>query len=357
MAAPGLQSERDAKEAAVETLDRWDLTRATRAGGELGERDVLHRDILNALPAAIYTTDADGKITFYNEACVDFSGRRPVIGEDSWCVTWKLFHLDGRPMPHDECPMAVALKDGREIRGAEAVAERPDGVRLVFTPYPTLLRDADGAVVGAVNMLVDITERKAGEERQTLLSNEVNHRANNLLSIVQAMLRLTKARTLEEYRDALEGRIKALAHAHSLLAQSRWEAADLQQLVAEEMGPYLGGDQPLVWMSGAAMPLEPSAAQSTAMILHELATNAAKHGALSVRGRVLVHWQSTADAVLIRWTEEGGPVVRPPSRSGVGSSVIQKAAAHLGGRARFDWRPEGLVFELIAPLSVVVTPA
>jgi two-component sensor histidine kinase len=260
-------------------------------------------------------------------------------------------------MPHDECPMAVALKDGREIRGAEAVAERPDGVRLVFTPYPTLLRDADGAVVGAVNMLVDITERKAGEERQTLLSNEVNHRANNLLSIVQAMLRLTKARTLEEYRDALEGRIKALAHAHSLLAQSRWEAADLQQLVAEEMGPYLGGDQPLVWMSGAAMPLEPSAAQSTAMILHELATNAAKYGALSVRGRVLVHWQATADAVLIRWTEEGGPTVRPPSRSGVGSSVIQKAAAHLGGRARFDWRPEGLVFELTAPLSVVVTPA
>jgi PAS domain S-box-containing protein len=357
MATTGAQADRGDETSAVESLDRWDLTRAIRAGEAIGEREVLHRDILNALPAAIYTTDADGKITFYNEACVDFSGRRPVIGEDSWCVTWKLFHMDGRPLPHDECPMAVALKEGREVRGAEAIAERPDGSRVMFTPYPTPLRDAEGKLVGAVNMLVDITDRKAGEERQTLLSNEVNHRANNLLSIVQAMLRLTKARTLDEYREALEGRIKALAHAHSLLAKSRWEAADLQQLVAEEMAPYLGGDQPLVWMSGAAMPLEPSAAQSTAMILHELATNAAKYGALSVRGRVLVHWQATGDSVLVRWTEEGGPAVRPPSRSGVGSSVMQKAAAHLGGRARFDWRPEGLVFELTMPLSVLVAQA
>ncbi|MET0273672.1 MAG: HWE histidine kinase domain-containing protein [Phenylobacterium sp.] len=337
----------------IAALDRWNLARVTRAGEAFAERESLYRDILQALPAAIYTTDADGRVTFYNEAAAVLSGRRPVLGEDRWCVTWKLFHPDGRPMPHDECPMAVALKDGQEMRGAIAIVERPDGTRLTCTPYPTLLRDAGGQVVGAVNMVVDITEARAADERQTLLSHEVNHRANNLLAIVQAMLRLTKAPTLDEYREVLEGRIRALAHAHSLLAQSRWEAADLQQLVTEELAPYLGGDRPLVWMSGPPLPLEPSAAQSTAMILHELATNAAKHGALSRRGRVLVDWQASGERVTIRWTEEGGPTVSPPSRSGVGASMIQKAAAHLGATARFDWRAEGLAFELSAPLSVL----
>jgi PAS domain S-box-containing protein len=344
-------------EADVAALDRWNLARVTRAGEAFADREGLYRDVLQALPAAVYTTDADGRITFFNEACVAFSGRRPVIGEDSWCVTWKLYDSEGRPLPHDQCPMAVAVKEGREVRGVEAIAERPDGTRVAFMPYPTPLRDADGQVVGAVNMLVDITERKTAEDRQNLLANEVNHRANNLLSIVQAMLRLTKARTLEEYRETLEGRIRALANAHSLLASSRWEACDLQQLVTQEMAPYLGGDQPLVWMSGPPLPLEPSAAQSIAMILHELATNAAKYGALSCRGRVLVDWQANSEAATVRWTEEGGPDVSPPSRSGVGSSVIQKAAAHLGGKARFEWRAGGLVFELAMPRSVLATPA
>src|SRR6185312_6609153 len=106
-----------------------------------------------------------------------------------------------------------------EVRGAEAVAERPDGTRVAFMPFPTLLRDASGEVTGAVNMLVDITERKAAEERQKLLANEVNHRANNLLSVVQAMLRITDGHNIAEFKDALDGRIKALAHAHGLLAK------------------------------------------------------------------------------------------------------------------------------------------
>ncbi len=110
-------------------------------------REILYRDLLNALPAAIYTTDADGRITFYNEAAVAFSGRRPALGSDSWCVSWKLFRPDGTPLPHDRCPMAVALKTGQVESGAEAVAERPDGSRVHFMPYPTVFKDASGKVL------------------------------------------------------------------------------------------------------------------------------------------------------------------------------------------------------------------
>jgi PAS domain S-box-containing protein len=123
------------------------------------------RAIIDALPAAIYTTDAKGKITHFNPACVAFSGRTPALGSDHWCVTWKLFHPDGRPMPHDECPMAIALKEGRVVRGAEAIAERPDGTRIWFTPYPMPLFDDTGELIGGINMLVDITERKVAEAR------------------------------------------------------------------------------------------------------------------------------------------------------------------------------------------------
>src|SRR5688572_5675280 len=91
------------------------------------------RQMIDALPTAIYTTDARGRITHFNPACVEFSGRTPAIGSDHWCVTWKLFYPDGRPMPHDECPMAIALKEGRTVRGAEAIAQRPDGTRIWFT--------------------------------------------------------------------------------------------------------------------------------------------------------------------------------------------------------------------------------
>ena len=120
--------------------------------------------MIEALPAAVYTTDAHGRVTMFNQAAVDFSGRTPVVGSDSWCVTWKLYHPDGTPMPHAECPMAMSLETGNPIRGYEAIAERPDGSRANFIPYPTPLRDGHGNVVGAIQLLVDITERKKTEE-------------------------------------------------------------------------------------------------------------------------------------------------------------------------------------------------
>src|SRR5437763_7395657 len=128
------------------------------------------RALLDVLPAAIYTTDAAGRITYYNQAAVDLAGRRPALGADEWCVSWRLYSSDGRPMRHDECPMAIALKENRAVRGDEAILERPDGTRIPFAPYPTPLRDAAGRLIGAVNMLVDISERKEAEDARAYLA-------------------------------------------------------------------------------------------------------------------------------------------------------------------------------------------
>ena len=122
-----------------------------------------YRMFLEAVAVAVYTTDAAGRITYFNQAAVDLWGRRPELGEE-WCGSLRLFHLDGRPMAHAECPMAIALSENRAVRGAMAVAERPDGRKVAFEPYPTPLRAADGTLIGAVNVLVDVTERLAAEE-------------------------------------------------------------------------------------------------------------------------------------------------------------------------------------------------
>jgi PAS domain S-box-containing protein len=139
-------------------------------------------ELLRILPVAVYTTDAAGRITFYNEAAAELWGVRPVLGVSEFCGSWKLFWPDGTPLPHDECPMAMTLKEKRPIRGLEAVAERPDGTRVPFIPYPTPLFDEQGELVGAVSALVDISERRAAEQRS--LDSEIRDR--RLAAIVES---------------------------------------------------------------------------------------------------------------------------------------------------------------------------
>ncbi len=161
-----------------ETVDlkRFQRSRSlARAAEAVARGDGYFRGILDALPAAVYITDAAGLITYYNEAAAALWGHRPEIGKNQWCGSWKLYWPDGRVLPHDQCPMAIALRERRRVRGMEAVAERPDGSRVPFIPYPTPLYDSSGEFVGAVNMLVDITDRNRDE-----------HDAQHLASIVES---------------------------------------------------------------------------------------------------------------------------------------------------------------------------
>jgi PAS domain S-box-containing protein len=117
--------------------------------------------LLDRLPVPIYTTDATGAVTYWNRACVEFAGREPRLGEDKWCVTWQIYTTNGDRLPHEQCPMAQAIRDQRENRGAVAIAMRPDGSRRAFMPYPTPLFDKDGKLTGAVNMLIDVSAEQA----------------------------------------------------------------------------------------------------------------------------------------------------------------------------------------------------
>jgi PAS domain S-box-containing protein len=153
------------------------------------------RQIIDALPAAIYTTDAEGRVTMFNEAAATFAGRTPQLGTDSWCVTWRLFWPDGTPMPHDQCPMATAVKERRPIRGIEGIVERPDGTRRRFIPYPTPLFDSSGTMVGAVNMAVDITDRKLAEEA-------IARHRDEQAALYAFTDRLFRAASLQEIYDA-----------------------------------------------------------------------------------------------------------------------------------------------------------
>jgi PAS domain S-box-containing protein len=430
-------------------------------------------EFLNALPAAIYLTDAAGRITYFNEAAATMWGRQPKLNSDLWCGSWRLFWPDGTPMPHDACPMAITLKERRAVRGGQAIAERPDGSRVPFMAFPTPLHDASGAFVGAVNMLIDmsdhqraervshrlaaivetsadaiiskdlngviatwnkgaerlfgyleqeaigkpitmlipeqhrdeearilerirggeridhfetmrrrkdgtlvsisltvspitdglgrivgaskiardITEQKRREEQINLLAREADHRTKNLLALAQATVHLTNGETAAELKSAIEGRLRALANAHTLLAQSRWAGADLRNLALEELSPYCAedDDSSRARIEGPSLMLEQQPAQAIALALHELTTNAVKYGALSIpSGRIAVSWRlQSGNRLFVRWVETGGPAVTPPTRKGFGTRVMTRICEQLNGELNFDWRADGLICDIV----------
>jgi PAS domain S-box-containing protein len=441
---------------------------------EADSREDYFRKILDEMPAAIYVTDALGRISYFNEAAATLWGHRPTIGTSEWCGSWKLFWPDGRALPHGECPMAIAIREKRAVRGMEAIAERPDGTRVPFEPYPTPLFDASGALTGAVNMLIDITDRKraeaikqrlssivqfsddaiisknlegiieswnAGAERIfgytageaigqsvtillppdrlneepeilrrirrgeridhfetvrrrkdgslidisltvspimdtdgrvigaskiarditarkrteahiSVLAREAEHRAKNVLATAQAVVNLSQAETVADFKIAVEGRLQALANVHTLFVASRWSGAELHDLITKELAPYRKGDGTRVAVEGPALNLEPSTAQTIAVVLHELTTNAVKYGALSVCvGRVGVSWTSPESGrLVVRWTETNGPAVRPPTRNGFGTRVIANMIQQARGEIGFHWHPAGLACEISLPI-------
>ncbi|HEY2358866.1 MAG TPA: PAS domain S-box protein [Phenylobacterium sp.] len=200
------------------------------------------------------------------------------------------------------------------------------------------------------SMVRDITEARESEERLKLLAREVDHRANNLLAVVQGAISLSNAATPAALKEVLLGRVSALARAHQLLAGGRWVGADLRRLVEEELYAFASDGDGRVTIEGEPFALSPAAAQGVAMAIHELATNAVKHGALStLSGRVAVSWTQATEVApaVITWREAGGPPVREPARRGLGMSVLERALlGAVGGRTRVEWAPEGLICEL-----------
>ncbi|HEY8615700.1 HWE histidine kinase domain-containing protein [Phenylobacterium sp.] len=240
----------------------------------------------------------------------------------------------------------------REASTNEYRVVRPDGsVRWIYAKGRPVF-DESGAMTGAIGVVIDLTERKATEEQLRLLMREVDHRANNLMAVVQGAVSLSRAGDAESLREIILGRVAALARAHQLLAESRWRGADLRRLVEEELRPYTLGDRERVRISGEPLPLSPAAAQGVAMAVHELATNAAKHGALGAPdGRVDVAWEVRGERVHVVWQETGGPAVTAPSRRGFGTTVLERAlGGAVGGETRLDWRAVGLRCELELPL-------
>src|SRR5689334_6898530 len=260
------------------------------------ERERRFRGLLEALPAAIYTTDANGRITYYNEAAAEFWGHHPPLGTSEWCGSWKLFWPDGTPLAHADCPMAMALKENRPIRGVEAIAERPDGTRVPFVPYPTPLYDENGRMVGAVNMLIDISDRKHADAQHAML-------------------------------------------------------------VRNELVPFSASSGGRVTVNGPPVEISARHVVPLGMALHELTSNSAKYGALSALGGcVEVNWRIVTEATKqhrdFEWIESGGPAVATPARKGFGSQLLDVVLPRqVNAVTEVDYRPEGLRVRVTLPLS------
>ncbi len=271
----------------------------------------------------------------------------------------------GAPVTAERVRAMIEPEDWRKVRRAIARASRrgqsdqaefrirrPSGETRWCLGTAASSVDEGGSIVRLSGVTVDITERKEAEVRQLLLSREVDHRARNALAVMHSIVRLTRADSMEEYLAAVEGRISALSRAHTLLSESRWVGADLVRLIDEEMAPYRA-DQMRVTMLGERISLDPSTAQTLALAIHELATNAAKYGALSAAGgSVTVNWRLDGGALALSWTERGGPPAGEPGRSGFGTRLIRASIEdQLGGSTDFQWCVDGLRCVLSVPFG------
>jgi PAS domain S-box-containing protein len=296
---------------------------------------------------AIVSKNLDGIITSWNNGAERIFGylAEEVIGKPITILIPPERH-------HEEDVILERIRRGDRVDHYETIRRHKDGnlidVSLTISP----VRDANGTVVGASKIARDITERKRSEAQISVLAREAEHRAKNLLANVKAVVHLSQAGTPDGLKEAIEGRIEALANVHSLFVQSRWRGAELGNLVKQELSPYSHEGEERTRIDGPTVMLKPDVAQAIAVALHELATNAAKYGALSgAKGEVHVKWSCAADdRVMLRWTEAAGPPVNPPTHKGFGTDVIgAMIRAHVGGDMRLDWRTEGLVCEIALP--------
>jgi PAS domain S-box-containing protein len=324
-------------------IDITDRRRIEAALHESEQRSRWLASIVESSDDAIVSKDLDGIITSWNK------GAERIFGYTAEEAT-------GQPItiviPQDrqdeERTILTRIRRGERIDHFETVRQRKNGSLIVISLTISPVKDAQGRIVGASKIARDITEQKRAQEQIATLAREAEHRSKNLLASVQATVHLSQAETSQGLKQAIEGRIQALANVNSLFVSTRWIGAELSNIAAQELAPYSDQSETRVLIDGPQILLEPNAAQAIAITLHELATNAAKYGALTAaKGRVELKWLHEADGSLIlRWTEVGGPPVQIPARKGFGGRVIERVIEQLKGKACFNWRPEGLVCEI-----------
>jgi len=314
----------------------------------------------DALPIGIYLCDRLGRVTQYNRKAAELWGCSPQCAHAPlFSGAHKLFRLDGAAMPLSETPVAEALRTGRPVRDREYLIERPDGSRAFMCANAEPLFDDDGEVAGAVNCIQDISERKAAERRQQVLIDELNHRVRNTLATVQSLIAQSArgSETIADFRHRLEARVMAMSRAHDELTRRRWADVGLREIIDAGLGPYR--DRRDVTVDGAPVAIGPRAGLMLTMVVHELAANAAKYGALSgprdAPGAVNVGWKVEMNGVgpVLRlcWQESGGPPVRPAAHRGFGTLLVERGVrAELHGKVKIDYAPAGVRYELEIPL-------
>ncbi len=301
---------------------------------------------------AIVSKNLDGVITSWNK------GAERIFGYTAEEAIGQAITLVIPADRHDEEREILArIRRGEHIEHFKTIRQHKDGSFIAVSLTISPVKDVDGKIVGASKIARDITEEKRNQERNATLAREAEHRSRNLFANLQATIKLSQAETCEGLKKAIEGRIRALANVHSLFAETRWVGAELSTIATRELAPYRHKEKPRTKarartvIEGPQVFLKPDAAQAMAVILHELATNAAKYGALSVvNGQVDLKWSHEPNGQLhLRWTETGGPAVQKPVRRGFGGRIIEQLIAHQKGKARFYWRAKGLVCVIALP--------
>jgi len=305
--------------------------------------------IVDTSDYAIISKDLDGIITSWNKGAERIFGymAEEIIGESIKVLIPQEFQ-------DEENTILERIRSGQRIDHYETVRRRKDGSLINISLSVSPVKNAQGKILGASKIARDITERKRNEARISTLAREAEHRTKNILATVQATVRLTPSDTADDLKSIIAGRIQALANAHTLFVQSGWTGADLRELVTQELSPYCQGVETRAHVEGPQLLLEPYAAQTIAVALHELATNAAKYGALLIPdGRIHVAWSVAGNGrVVLRWTEVGGPRVTAPTRKGFGTRVMERMIRdQLKGTMDFDWHADGLACEIVLPLQ------